>query len=741
MGTTRIDPIFEPSPTRPGGGGVPLPVGGGSRPVRELPPAGQTEKIELLGAALDRPVVLAYGRHIVGGNVIYQQRSEIDGSEVLFTAFGEGPWDGPEVVWVNGLAIDTTNTARYHFHPGTEGELGVETTPATPNQKICSFFPSAFVPQLTFSRTAYASYQLQQEPTQPGPDFDVRGIYRTLQVRQFDNTGTQTAFVYDFNPSWVAMDLVLRRFLFRHSKVGTEPPTSVKNRLDFPAWKDWADFCAEDLTINGQIVNRFEAHTAFVDRTDLLRALEWTLLLGRAFLVERNGQIAPRIDQARSSLLTVGRGEIAAESLQLSRRALRSLPNQFVFRYRALDSGTDCGDTRQDFQAQRKEVADEAHQDQIGRTVRVEADLGNSTAERAERLAEYTKRRAFLTAEAGCNLLPDTSGVVDLEPGDVLTLPADLDYDTERECEILSIHDEVADGSRTIGAQEYDDSVFVDTAGVQQQNLDCPTPGAGIAENATRLRNVLGNGSFFRAGTAGQEGTDRPRYWLEYSNAAGSPAVPADVEHLLADDRVKLKTAASTVDKIGIRTLWKNLGRLFKPGQIVVLAVSLRHTGASGTYDKEIKLKLDSDAEDYARADSSKFDATIGANSIGNTFVIRHVTFTLRPDQQVPDALNVFVWSEATNAAKSNEDLEIDFVTLASGRLWQPYDPLDEVRDADVTWDAGTGLYDLPAHLVKEAAPSSDSGGAGGSSGGGTGSGGGDYEDGDLSPLEGGGES
>ena len=733
MGTTRIDlngALGDVHPER--SRGTPFPVG--PRPVRELPPAGQTEKIELLAAALDRPVVLAYGRHIVGGNVIYQQKSEIDSSEVLFTGFGEGPWDGAEVVWVNGLAIDTTDTARYHFHPGTEGELGVETDPATPNQKICSFYPSAFVPQLTFSRTAYASYQLQQEPTQPGPDFDVRGIYRTLQVRQFDNTGAQTALVYDFNPAWVALDLLLRRFLFRHSKVGVEPPTSVKNRLDFPAWKDWADFCAADLTINGQIVNRFEAHTAFVDRTDLLRALEWTLLLGRAFFVERNGQIAPRIDEARASALTVGRGEIAAESLQLSRRALRSLPNRFVFRYRALDSGTDCGDTRQDFQAQRKEVADEDHQDQIGRTVRVEADLGNSTAERAERLAEYTKRRAFLTAEAGCNLLADTPGVVDLEPGDVLTLPADLDYETTRECEILNVRDEL-NGSLTIEAQEYNASVFVDTAGVQQQNLDCPSPGGGIAENATQMRNVLGNGSFFRAGTAGQEGTDRPRYWLEYSNAAGSPAVPADVEHLLADDRVKLKTKTSTVDKIGVRTLWKNLGRLFKPGQIVVLAVSLRHTGSSGTYDKAVKLKLDSDAEDYARADSSKFDATIPASTIGNTFVVRHVVFTLRADQAVPDALNAFVWSEATNAAKSNEDLEIDFVTLASGRLWQPYDPLDEVRDADVTWDAGTGLYDLPAHLVKEAAPSSDSGGAGGSSGGGSGSGGDDYEDGRLRAL------
>lgn len=45
------------------------------------------------------------------------------------------------------------------------------------------------------------------------------------------------------------------------------------------------------------------------------------------------------------------------------------------------------------------------------------------------------------------------------------------------------------------------------------------------------------------------------------------------------------------------------------------------------------------------------------------------------------------------------------------------------VRDADITWDSGTGLYSLPGYLVKDTASSQDSGGAGGSSGGGSGGG------------------
>ena len=101
----------------------------------------------------------------------------------------------------------------------------------------------------------------------------------------------------------------------------------------------------------------------------------------------------------------------------------------------------------------------------------------------------------------------------------------------------------------------------------------------------------------------------------------------------------------------------------------------------------------------------------------------------------VPDALNAFLWSEATGAAKANQDLEIDFVTLSSGRLWQPYDPMAEIRDPDITWDGTASLYSLPAHLTKEAAPASDSGGAGSSSGGGVGSIGDDFGGGRLFPL------
>jgi len=763
-------------------------------PERLLPPGAQTQKLELLTSALNRPVPLAYGRHIVGGNVLFQQE-EADGLVRLFIALGEGEWDGIERLWVNGAEFDHTDTDFCHFHPGAEGELALETDPAARNQKVCSFFPSGFTPPLTFSRTAYLALKLRREPTQPGPEFHVLGIYRTLRVRDFDATGF-TGYGYSVNPARIALDLLLRRFLFPHSKANETPPSSVTDRIDFAAWNDWKNFCDADLTINGDTINRFDASPAFVDATDLLRALEWLLLLGRGYLLERNGQFAPFADEPRSSVLAASRDTVAAGSLQLSQRPLRNSPNRFTLRYRALDSGRGLGtitssgatvtgsgtlftqffqggqslqlldgpqagesrpidaivsDTELkiasafsadqsaarkysnpslDFMVSERVVEDEDRQDEVGRSIEAAADLGNVAHQQAERLAEYLSRRSLrLSNQLRCRLLPApaTGGsALDLLPGDVIEGPADLNFENSNfKYEILEISDE-PDGSRELLALEYDESVFTDAASPPLSIWWSPFPGGGINPNAPQMPNVLQNGSFFRSGVAGQEGTTRPKHWQGYSNTgAGPPAWPTDLEHDLSNDKVKLKTSTSSVDKIGVRTLWSNLGKVFKPGQRVGVAVSLRHTGGPGRYDKQVKLKLDSDAEDYNRPDGSDYVTTIKAGLIPNFHIVRFGYFTLRADQAVPDALNVFLWSEATAASPSNFDLEVDYLTFWSGRVPPAFEPRDEIPDADITWNSGAGLYNLPAYLTKEGdPPSGDPGGGGGAGGGGADSGG-----------------
>ncbi len=707
-------PLPLPPPVDPG-------VGGGT-PAAQPPPA-QTEKIELLRAALGRPVVLAYGRHLVGGNVVFMHKNA-DETTSLFVALGEGEWDAPEVVWVNGVAIDVADTSIFHFHPGREGELGDETAPATPNQRVCSFYPAGFAPRLTFSRTAYAAFKLKPDPTAPGPEYDLRGVYRTMKVRQFDSAGNQTAYAYSANPAWCILDLLIRRFLKPHQLAGEPLTAAEKTRIDFAAFAAAAADCDADV---GGGVKRFEAHVAFVDATDLARALEQLLLLCRGYLVENAGKIALAVDQNRAAVASFGRDALAADSLGFARKELRALANHFVFHFRALSSG--AGDPKKDFQPQVKEFADEEHQEQVGRILTAELELGNQTPERAERLGEYFRRRTLnLQRHVRARLLSGTPDALDLLPGDVISLPEEYDpaSSATRNFEILEITDE-PDGARELFAQEFDPSIFVDTAGPQQAlaaSAAEPAPGPVVQHE----ENWLANSSFFIGGVAGQEGTDLPKYFARYSNAGGAPG-SGEVEYIAADDRMKLKTATANVDKIGFRTLWKNLGRLFKPGEYITLTLSLRHTGASGVYDKAVRCKLDSAAADYTDDAGAKLEVVIPANSLPNTFVLRFGTLRLKSTAAVPDALNFFLWSEATAAAKSNFDLEVDWVALARGRRPSKWIPL-LVPDGDITWDGTAALYALPAWLVKGSAPSADSGGAGSSSG--IGSGGSDREQGEF---------
>lgn len=776
------EPIVWPEPfgfLEIGGGGF----GGGFFGVRFLRRKRKRTVLELLGAQLETPVSLAYGRHLVGGNVILQSKND-DKSVSLFIALGDGEWDGPEVVWVNDKKLSINNTAKYHFHPGLDGEILNETDPATRNQKICSFFPAGFRPRLAFSRTAYAALNIQRDKKHPKKtrEFEVFGIYRGLRVRLFDNAGAQTGYTWSSNPAWCALDLLLRRYLKPHGLVNEALTAAEKARIDFPAFKDWADFSDETLTINGESVKRFECHVAFTDEVDLLRALELILVSGRAYLLERLGKLAPFPDKARNSVLVLDSDDLAPNSLALARRPLRDTPNLFRFTFRDLDSGRGLGtisssgttvtgvDTNftqwfekdgvidlrsgaekgefrrvksvtsdtslilanafsanqaagaaygnpaRDFEERTREAVNEDHQDDVGRIQEVQADIGNQTPERAERLAEYLLRSLIeRPRSARFATLSGLAGALDLLPGDVVTAPADLEFLTSRDYEVVGITDN-PDGSRAVEALEYQASVFVETAGAQPQAADSPDLSGAFAENAPQVANTLKNSSFFRVGVAGQEGTSNAKFFKRYSNTGGSPASPTDIQWKDDRDAYILKTSTSSVDKIGLRSLFNNLGRMFKPGQPVTVAVALRHAGASDLYNKDVKVKIDSHAESYNDPDGNDYAFAIPADSIGNEFEVFSRTFELRGDQAVPDTLNLFLWSEATGVANSNHDLEVDWVTLAGGRTWVHFDT--QGVGYGTTWQAGPGLYDIDGVFVKDTAPSSDTGGAGEAAGG-----------------------
>ena len=84
-------------------------------------PTPNTLNTDILRASLGKPIVLAYGRHVVGGNVILKDETDAN-QTIVFLALGEGEWDALEELWVNGAPWDITSPENIQFHKGRTGE-------------------------------------------------------------------------------------------------------------------------------------------------------------------------------------------------------------------------------------------------------------------------------------------------------------------------------------------------------------------------------------------------------------------------------------------------------------------------------------------------------------------------------------------------------------------------------------------------------------------------------------------
>ena len=531
-----------------GGGGA----GGAGLPGATtglLPPGAQTDKLALLEAAIGKPVPLAYGLHLVGGNVILNEELA-SGERVLFIALGEGEWDGIEALFVNGKLFDHTDTTRCHFHPGLDGETGTETDPSVRNQKICSLWPSSFADKFTFSRTAYLALKLAPDPAAPEPVPRVVGIYRTRKLRIFDSAGTQTAFQYSTNPADIYADLLISAFVKPRGLINEALTAGEKAYFDFAQLDTFRSDC--NVT-TPQGTTRFEAHPAFYSSTDLLRALELLFLLSRAYHLEKAGKFAPFMNKVRASALTLGPNDFAPGSFSVGERDTRDAANKYLGKFRNLDAGKGAGtiattgtavtgtgtkflawfragspvrllDGAQAGQVRKvasvagdtamtlatafsadqsgraysnpelqlskseKYVEDETHQAEVGRVLTLELDLHNQIPERAERILKYTKAKSLdVVKQIGLRALW-VPGVLDLLPGDVFTAPGKWDfYDAanNQDWELLKL---VIHAGMTfeLGGEKYDAALYSDAAGAQQ-GVAPSIPGTGLSPNATPL--------------------------------------------------------------------------------------------------------------------------------------------------------------------------------------------------------------------------------------------------------------
>lgn len=160
-------------------------------------------------------LTIPYGRHVVKG-YLTKHSVEMIGTQKQVTiqrALGKGPWDSAEKRYYAGFEI----AAEHHnFHQGLPGDA-----------------PDVFFPtDIAHPNAAYESTRLPDGMGDEDNPDEMVGIYKTLQVANYDGAGVETGFGYSASPARVVADLRLRA-------------KRLPVHINYPSWVDWRDYCAE----------------------------------------------------------------------------------------------------------------------------------------------------------------------------------------------------------------------------------------------------------------------------------------------------------------------------------------------------------------------------------------------------------------------------------------------------------------------------------------------------------------
>jgi len=427
-----------------------------------------TINTDILSASLGRPVALAYGRHVVAGNVILKDETDADRT-IVFIALGEGEWDGIEELYVNGAEVDITTPGSYHFHKGLHGELSSNGTldpegvgalypfAEDGDQKADGLTPPG-IQGLTFSRTAYLALYIPFDVFAPGPELDVRGVFRTRQVRLFDAQGVEIGYQYSENPAWQIADLL----------------TVIRGLPDSRI--DWASFVAAAATCdalidpagNGAPVERFRSSVAFTEEVNFDQALLALLSTCRGQLLDTDGTIQLRIDQERAAIFDFDMNNIVEGGFEVSYKDTRGLANRLELLFRDTDNALAVMSMLWNHQPQ---------QARTGRVIGAKLYLGNLPQQQAERIGNY-----LLTRSIDNNLfcrLRATCASLAVMPGDVVRVKHDAapwsqaaaGEDLFQAFEVLEVT-ENRDETRDFLLRVYNAATYPDTAGPSQNLVD-----------------------------------------------------------------------------------------------------------------------------------------------------------------------------------------------------------------------------------------------------------------------------
>lgn len=183
---------------------------------------------------------VAYGKHLVTGNLA---KSLVTGSDpthviTLQQTLGRGPWDACEGLWWKGVEVPTSD---YVFRPGTQSTGMGDSTQGQ---------SAVFDTDTPHSGVAWMEAELQsgmgEFDTKENPPYGLKGIFRTMQIEDYNSSGTALGSAYSTNPARQVADLILR--------IGERP----SSRIEWVAWSDWRDYLAETISYDYTAISGFQ---------------------------------------------------------------------------------------------------------------------------------------------------------------------------------------------------------------------------------------------------------------------------------------------------------------------------------------------------------------------------------------------------------------------------------------------------------------------------------------------------
>jgi hypothetical protein len=291
---------------------------------------------------IDLPV--AYGYVRAQGNEILNH-ALTNKNRIVVRILAEGEWDGIERLYINSKIANAADTTLVHFHPGIDGVLGHGLTPDSNggDQLVDNFWsqlPANFQPT-TFSRKAYAMFNVPPDPGAPSATLTIVGDYRTSVLRQFDGSGNQTGYAFSTNGAEQCADAILRTMLKPEwtpsaaRAAGGDLVAAEKARINWSSFADSVSWC-NTLLANGQ--KRFESSVAFPQRTALMDALKQLCLMSQLYITEANGQIYICPDKPRSSTFILKSDHVVAGTASFDKINLHGAQNRLVATFNDLNA-------------------------------------------------------------------------------------------------------------------------------------------------------------------------------------------------------------------------------------------------------------------------------------------------------------------------------------------------------------------------------------------------------------------